>query len=1317
MESDIGYFQSKEENQNLKEIKNKKVKYIYKESIPNNYTNASFLSSIFYLWAKPAISLANKRPLKNQDICNITHEQSVSKTFSSFKKIFYEKSLNKNSEYPLFLSIFELHYNSLLFLFFLNMSDVGLEYIRIYFFKKIISIFSEGIFFPDRNISFLGLYNYKFNIIESIIIFISIKLIASLLSNYAELKNAILNRKIINETSALLMEKLLKSNSINNSFSKGEGEKINLIEIDSEKIGFFFFWAPKILTFPIKIAISLYLLFTIFGHNFIYALFGLIVVLLIIIFFQNIYNRNIKYLLYYKDKRMKIVTYVFQVLKNIKLNSWEDEFIKRIDIKRNEEMRMLSKLYNLEVTVGVLNKNLNLILMTLTLTVFVASKDEIEISSLFTSFQLINTITIPLMIIPLFLAQLVGNLVSIKRLQSFLLSEDYSNNRNNLIPKDDLIIKFEDATFGVKNNKEYNNNNNIKINLSNNSQKNIEIIKLLENISFSIKKGEFIGIIGSTGSGKTCLLNAIMNNYQLISSASNPEINGEISFCPSQPWIMTESIKNNIIFFSGNEEKKYKEIISLCCLKNDFEKLSEGDETMVNSTCSNISEGQKVRISLARCLYQNSDIYLIDDIFSPLDKSIRYKIFQDAICNYLKNKTRIIVINEQSFLSLVDKIILLKKGKICFFGNYEDFKESNMQNEEIIGNIDENEEIMNKENKKRKNTKAKNENSDKDLILNEYKNANDILNTVSTSKISCKTYLYYIKIQGGFIVFFTLIILIIIVKSMELYRSTIIPRLAKSYKEISKDRKLKSNENDIFMINLKKNFRLFLKISIGTIILNFVIRFTTTRISIYAMRVIHRKMIDRLVKAPINLFHDLVPVGQILNRLTQDIEIIQNIIRTVNSFIKLLFSLISCMIICYIYNKTILLLSPIIVFYIIILTSYYLIAGRNITRLQRISYSPIMTIFSETIRGLDIIRTSHVEENTKNKFFEKIDERYGIYLFGEGCKRWHAVRRSIFIQLMFGVIILYMAYYSDTYSVRAIAIILQYTEEFLLHLINISLFYIELENSMIGLERCEQIVKIEMEKDSFNNEILITEDWASKGNIEFINYYASYRPNTPEILKNINLKIESEEKIGIVGKTGSGKSSLINALARIIEPKKGNIFIDDVDIQNISLKILREKISILPQEPFIIESTLRDNIDPLNKYSDEDILKIIEDLSLFNNLETEKKLNLEIKENGNNLSTGEKILICFARTIIKKNKIVIIDEVTSSLDDETKKIIFENIEKYLKNSTVIMITNQIEILKKCNKIIVIDNGKIVESGKCDNLIEDKNSLFYSLFIK
>ena len=516
---------------------------------------------------------------------------------------------------------------------------------------------------------------------------------------------------------------------------------------------------------------------------------------------------------------------------------------------------------------------------------------------------------------------------------------------------------------------------------------------------------------------------------------------------------------------------------------------------------------------------------------------------------------------------------------------------------------------------------------------------------------------------------------------------------------------------------MKNKFIKYAEISLLGIVCNCLVEFIVTRTTIHSLRKVHEDMINVLVRAPINLFHDIVPIGQILNRLTKDTELIEGIIKTVNMAIKILFTIMANIGICYLYNKYILYASPFLFMACLLVTNYYISCQRNLVRLHRVSYSPILTIASESIRGVDTIRTAHAEEDCRNKIYKRLDDHFGVHLYIEGSKHWYNITLRIISNIFFAVIISFMGYYSDFYSAQAMAIVLQGLEDLIESLLNGVRIYTTLEMTMIGLERCEMVTKIQTERKPREDCTLKLkkEKWPKLGAIKFINYFVSYRPDTPEILKNINLEINSGDKVCIVGRTGSGKSSMVLALARILEAKKGKINIDEIDITNIDLDFLRQSLSIVPQETFIIEGTLRDNIDPLRKYSDENIIKILNDFALFTNMDNKEKLNFDIKEGGKNLSNGQKQLICFARALIKGNKIMILDEATSSLDIETEKIIQENIEKYLKNVTMLIITHHIHMVKNYEKIIVVDQGRIVEFGNYDSLLKNKNSHFYSLY--
>jgi ABC-type multidrug transport system fused ATPase/permease subunit len=490
-------------------------------------------------------------------------------------------------------------------------------------------------------------------------------------------------------------------------------------------------------------------------------------------------------------------------------------------------------------------------------------------------------------------------------------------------------------------------------------------------------------------------------------------------------------------------------------------------------------------------------------------------------------------------------------------------------------------------------------------------------------------------------------------------------------------------------------------------------------------------MIFSLIRAPINLFFDVVPIGQILNRLIHDLELSQEIIWMFNKILKSFIGLLTSIYVCYLENRESIYASPVIALFAYLLLKYFITAGRDLNRLNGISRSPAISLFSETILGITTIRTFKQEAPSKKKFYERLDEHFGVMLYKHGTDNWFCMSLDLISHLYLGFVVGGAILGIDSFDAKTVGIMLDYSSDFSEELLEIFEQGTHVEKSLISLERCDAFTKLPSEKYEDEkigkNKIYSLDDnsWPSEGKVNYENYSMKYRPNCDLALKDINIDIKSGEKIGIVGRTGSGKSSLTLSLFRIVEAFKGKITIDGQNIADIPLKKLRRAISIVPQEPFLLEGTLKTNLDPLNLYTEEEINDVLEKVQLYQMLEHDnvqgknvlKGINTEIKEYGNNLSFGCRQLLCVARAILRKSKVIILDEATSSVDQKTEDIISNAVDTMFKESTVITIAHRINTVKKCQRIIVMNAGEVVEVGNPDELIKDNKSQFYSLYYK
>ncbi|KAL4500392.1 hypothetical protein ABPG72_003343 [Tetrahymena utriculariae] len=851
-----------------------------------------------------------------------------------------------------------------------------------------------------------------------------------------------------------------------------------------------------------------------------------------------------------------------------------------------------------------------------------------------------------------------------------------------------------------------------------NEKKQEPCVKLGKSVNF--EKGKFYGIIGKVGSGKSSLFQVLIREMPFYQG--DIRLNGNIAYVEQEPYIFSGKVVDNILFGKEMDEEFYNKVIEACCLKDDIASFKQGDQTEIGERGITLSGGQKARLSLARAVYSNSNILLLDDPLSAVDAKVAKEIHELCIMGILKEKTILLITHQVHFTKQCDRILILDEGQLIGQGTFEEIKDHVYQIEKNHHNpskdLNQSSEIQNQDERQineeelnalEKHSKADIEdiNLDKQQDEGTKNNDDDNDNALFTKdkdeqvNVTIKTlFKYFSQSKGGLLLAF--LSLIFFASAEVLF--TFFYRIIGSYNTENDKDKLFKNAGIILIFYTLATYLKYFSIAAVTYVSN---------------KKIHRQMFSHLTRAPVFYF-DSNPTGRIVNKFSSDIGTMDFV---------LFFHLIDCtenpltflnlMLTVSLYNNYFFILAG---FYALCLYIWLIYSKDLIVQsksLDTVYKGPVMSLFSTTIQGVVSIKVYKQINTFLNRFNlvnnDSIRTNHWFYQAGRAFS-FNGQALSSFVTF-FGILIaIYTSSNSDLLGqvVVYLTIIIELSNYLIRQMI-------QLEGSLTSVERVLKIINIVPEGPLKlpSDQILVKSNeltpctktqqdrikWVQKGSLEFKNVYMKYRENLDYVLKGVNLKIESGEHIGCIGRTGAGKSSLLQALFRMInieksalnDSKTGSILIDGVDISTIGLNTLRYNISIIPQTSFVFSGTVRKNIDPLGLYEDSKILEALKLTGLFevvNNLE--KRLDTDMSNSQSIFSVGQRQLICLARAILNRSKLVVLDEATANLDLSTDKLIQSAIKNQFSGSTIFTIAHRLNTIADYDKVLVMSEGCVAE---------------------
>ncbi|GAO49019.1 hypothetical protein SAICODRAFT_7613 [Saitoella complicata NRRL Y-17804] len=830
----------------------------------------------------------------------------------------------------------------------------------------------------------------------------------------------------------------------------------------------------------------------------------------------------------------------------------------------------------------------------------------------------------------------------------------------------------------------------------------------LEDIDFKVKRGEFVCIVGAVGSGKSSLLSAIVGDMTTVNGEIT--IAGTVGYCPQQAWIQNTTVKDNILFGQEFDQARYERVVSDCALVADLEMLPNGDLTEIGERGITVSGGQKQRINLARAAYFNADIVLLDDPLSAVDAHVGRHLLDHCICGIMADKTRILVTHQLHVLPRADRIFCVVDGRITESGTYDELVGKGGAFSKLMA------EFGGKEEEKEEEKEAAEEEAieeatkpavekkaagvpGKGLMQAEERN---------TGAVKLEVYTTFARSGGGLWVIPAILALVAVTQC-----ANVANNLWLSY--WSEDRFGKSNG---FYIGIYSGF--------GAVqaLLQFMLGAGLVIIGNKATQVMHANAAKRVMRAPMSFF-DTTPLGRIINRFSKDVDTMDNLLTdSYRMFFQTAGGILATfvLIIVYFYWFPIALVPLMSGFWLAAL--FYRSSAREIKRLDAVTRSHVYSHFGETLTGIPMVRAYGEQARFKRVNEQSIDTMNRAYLITITNQRWLGIRLDMVANLLIFVVAILSVSSGLNVSPAIVGLLLSYIVQVGGMMSWMVRQLAEVENNMNSTERVHHYgIHLDMEKPEYIPERAPRPTWPEKGAIDMKDVVLSYRPGLPAVLKGVDLHINGGERIGVVGRTGAGKSTIFASLYRLIELTAGTITIDGVDIASIGLHDLRSKLSIIPQDPILFQGTIRSNLDPFSERTDQELYDALRRSWLIESSdmskESEQKLTLDspVEDEGLNFSLGQRQLLAMARALVRKSRIIILDEATSSVDFETDHKIQQTIASEFGDATLLCIAHRLRTIVGYDRVCVLDAGKVVEYDTPINLFRKEDGVFRGMCLR